>query len=648
MMKIGKIFAIGLLICATLAGCGKKGANSTETFQDYFNLDPNTLDFGKATFEEDLKLGANFIEPLVETNAYGDYLPAAASEIPTTENGGISEDGLTWTFKIRKGVKWVTSEGEVYGEETAGDYVFALKHAADVKAEFAHFSADVIAGYKDYLDGTTTDFSTVGVKAVDDHTLQFTLATPTPYFISLLTTGPYFPVNEKFATEKGADYGKIAADDILYSGPYILDAFSSKSVIELKANDEYWDLKNVHVKHVKLSYSESVESDQAYENFKNGNLTCAVLKPAENYFKNVEKEYKDNIFIANPSAFTAFGKFNLNRAAYEFSTAEHDNASTKAALLNKNFRLAILRGWDRTAYLTMINTKKYADASIRNEMTPSDFVSVNGGTYAEAVAAHAPEEGDSGWKGVSFADGVDDFHDVKIAKAYLAKAKAELGDSVKWPIHLDLAVGSKAENRINRVKSFKASIEAALGKDNVVLDINLGNEDQVGTATYAATTGAQSDFDMDFSYGWGSSFQDPSAYLNIYNAKSGSLLAGLGLDPFAGEPKSDPQFEVKKTVGLYEYTDLLEKAGAITDVNDLNARDDAYAKAEAYLVGNALILPYQNMGSEIMLSHIKPGTQPLAHSGTSGERYKFIELQKAAIKNADFVKFQKEREARGK
>ena len=114
----------------------------------------------------------------MEADKYGNLVPSVA------EDWSVSQDGLTYTYKIRKGVKWYTSDGEEYADVTAKDFVTGLKHAADSKAGALYLVQDSIAGLSDYLSGANKDFSNVGVKAIDDHTLQYTLKKPEPYWNS--------------------------------------------------------------------------------------------------------------------------------------------------------------------------------------------------------------------------------------------------------------------------------------------------------------------------------------------------------------------------------------------------------------------------------------------------------------------------------
>ena len=103
---------------------------------------------------------------------------------------------------MRKGVKWVDSEGNDYADVKAQDFVTGLKHAVAAKSETLYGVQDSIKGLDDYVSGKTKDFSKVGVKATGKYTVQYTLNQPETYWNSKLTYGVMFPVNAKFLAQK--------------------------------------------------------------------------------------------------------------------------------------------------------------------------------------------------------------------------------------------------------------------------------------------------------------------------------------------------------------------------------------------------------------------------------------------------------------
>ena len=129
---------------------------------------------------------------------------------------------MVWPIptKLRKDAKWYTADGEEYAPVTAQDFVTGLKYAADKKSEALYLVQESVAGLDDYITGKTTDFSTVGVKAIDDQTVQYTLTRPESYWNSKTTSTILFPVNADFLKSKGDDFGKVDPSSILYNGPF--------------------------------------------------------------------------------------------------------------------------------------------------------------------------------------------------------------------------------------------------------------------------------------------------------------------------------------------------------------------------------------------------------------------------------------------
>ena len=188
MNKRGKwILSAGvvLLSASVLTACGnsKTSSSATSTYNYVYNSEPVSLDYIKMNQTGTSNITANLIDGLMENDQYGDLIPSLAKDWK------VSADGLTYTYTIRDDAKWYTADGEEYADVTAEDFITGLKHAADIKSEALYIVQDSIKGLQDYIDGKTKDFSTVGVKALDDHTIQYTLNAPESYWNSKLTYG---------------------------------------------------------------------------------------------------------------------------------------------------------------------------------------------------------------------------------------------------------------------------------------------------------------------------------------------------------------------------------------------------------------------------------------------------------------------------
>ena len=118
-----------------------------------------TLDYTVSSKAATHDITTNVVDGLMANDKYGNLVPSLA------EDWSVSKDGLTYTYKIRKGVKWYTSDGEEYANVTAKDFVTGLKHAADTNSEAIYLLQNSVKGLNDYLSGANKDFSNVGIKS---------------------------------------------------------------------------------------------------------------------------------------------------------------------------------------------------------------------------------------------------------------------------------------------------------------------------------------------------------------------------------------------------------------------------------------------------------------------------------------------------
>lgn len=643
MRKFKKGLIIAALAAVTLLAACNKSSNatksssgssaSTSTYNYVFSTDPTTLDYTVSSRATNSSLYANFVDGLLENNQYGQLKPALA------KSWTVSKDGLTYTYHLRKGVDWVDSEGNKVATVKAQDFVTGLKHAVAAKSETLYVVQNSIKGLNDYVNGKTKDFSKVGVKAVDDYTVQYTLNQPESYWNSKTTYGVLFPVNAKFLQSQGSKFGQMKADGILYNGGYILSNFTAKSVIEYKANPDYWDKKNVHVKTVKFTFNDGSDPDGLYKSFMKGDLTGARVYPNLPGYKQVEKQNGKNIVWADQDAAMYNVTFNLDRQSYNLTSKKTSKAKedTKKAILNKQFRQAISFGFDKATYNAQSVGEAGSKKSLRNELTPPDFVTINGQSYGSQVQKDLQSLDPSTYKGISLADGHDATYDPAKAKELFATAKKALqAEGVAFPIHLDMPVVQTQANSINAVKSLKSSIEKSLGSDNVVVDIQYTSTDKYNAATYLATAGKASDFDISNASGWSPDYDDPSTYLDIYDPATGSMLQTLGLDASATVSGKDATADAKKTVGMDQYAALVKAAEAIT--KDTNARYAAFAKAEAYLLDTGVQIPIYSGGGTPSVTTVVPYTSAFSWSGLGGSKYKFMKIQKDPVSAAQKAK----------
>jgi oligopeptide transport system substrate-binding protein len=233
------------------SSCSKGNKQELSDVQEYstvYSGEVTTLNYLITASENEFAAAANLVDTLVDYDKYGVINPDLATDWK------VSDDGLVWTFNIRKGVKWVDNTGKEYAEVTAQDFVDSMKYVlnSDNNSATANIAYGALKNAEAYYNKEITDFSQVGVKAVDQYTLEYTLNKPTPYFLSMLTYVCFFPVNGQFLAEKGQSFGTDNTN-LLYNGAYILDTFIPQNTRVFIANDTYWNKENVHI--TKLTYT---------------------------------------------------------------------------------------------------------------------------------------------------------------------------------------------------------------------------------------------------------------------------------------------------------------------------------------------------------------------------------------------------------
>lgn len=637
-MKSSKLLALAgvtLLAAGTLAACSGSGssAKGEKTFSYIYETDPDNLNYLTTGKAATANITSNVIDGLLENDRYGNFVPSMA------EDWSVSKDGLTYTYTLRKDAKWYTSEGEEYAEVKAQDFVTGLKYAADKKSDGLYLVQESIKGLDAYVKGEITDFSQVGIKALDDYTVQYTLNKPESFWNSKTTMGVLAPVNEEFLNSKGEDFAKgTDSSSILYNGPFLLKSIVAKSSVEFAKNPNYWDKDNVHIDKVKLSFWDGQDTNKPTEAFKDGSFTMARLFPTSASYTETEKAFKDNIVYTQQDSTTYLVGTNIDRQSYKYTskTTDEEKTSTKKALLNKDFRQALAFGFDRTAYASQVNGASGATKLLRNLFVPPTFVQADGKNFGEMVKEKLVTYGDE-WSNVNLDDAQDGLYNPDKAKAEFAKAKTALqAEGVKFPIHLDMPVDQTNATKVQRVQSFKQSVEENLGSDNVVVDIQQLQKDDVLNITYFAETAAGEDWDISDNVGWSPDFADPSTYLDIIKPSVGeNTKTYLGFD-------SGTNNAAAKQVGLEDYEKMVVEAGEET--TDVSKRYEKYAAAQAWLTDSALLIPTTSQTGRPMLSKMVPFTLPFAYSGNKGMSeallYKYLDVQDKAVTTEEYQKAQ--------
>ena len=615
----GLVLVTGILLSA----CGQSNTD-TSTYSSTFSANPTTFNYLLDYYADNTAVITNLVDGLLENDSYGNLVPALA------EDWSVSADGLTYTYKLRKDAKWYTADGEEYASVKAQDFVTGIKYAADNKGQAMDLIQNSIKGLNDYVTGVTNDFSTVGVKALDDYTVEYTLTRPEPYWNSKTTNSILFPVNEEFLKSKDKDFGTLTPDSILYNGPYLLKDFTSKSSIEYVKNPHYYDHDKVTIEKVKLAYFDGSDQEMTIRNFESGAYSIAGVYPNSSNYAKTKEKYQDNIVYSLQDKTSWYFNFNVNRKTYNHTakTMDDQKKSAQTAILNKNFRQAINFGIDRTAYSAQSNGEEAASKTLRNTLVPPTFVQVGDKTFGEVTASKLVNYGTE-WSGINLADAQDAYFNKEKAQAKFAEAKKELeAQGVTFPIHLDVPVDQTNKNAVSGMNSVKQTLETVLGSDNIVIDVQQLSTDDFGNVAFLAPNPAARDYDLNFD-GWVGDYQDPSTYLDPFNAETGFYLKIFGLDA-----KEDQ--ELIKSLGLDTYTQLLKEADA--ENKDVAKRYEKYAEAQAWMIDNSLVMSAMSNGGTASVTKVTPFTRAYSLVGIKGDgnNYKYMRLQKDPVTKKQF------------
>lgn len=252
---------------ATTTAANGSSASGTSDLNVMLETPVEALDPQQAVDGTSFEVIADYTDGLYQMDKDGEAVPALAADTQ------ISEDGLSYTFKIRDDAKW--SNGEPV---TAQDFVFAWQRAVDPKvaSEYAYMLSDVgqIKNAADIIAGKK-DKSELGVTAADDKTLKVELNVQVPYFLGLMYFPTFYPVNQKFFESCGDTFA-TSPETTLSNGAFILDSYEpAATAFHLKKNPDYYDAKRVKL--TGINYQVIQDSQQALMSYQTGAVDTTLV-----------------------------------------------------------------------------------------------------------------------------------------------------------------------------------------------------------------------------------------------------------------------------------------------------------------------------------------------------------------------------------
>lgn len=554
MKKLLSMLLCAAMLLGTLAGCGQKAEGSSENYRKLYSEEFTTMNYLISGNQNEQAVAANCVDGLIEYDKYGVVQPGLA------ETWETSDDQLTWTFHLRKGVKWVDSTGKEVADVKAQDFVDAAQYLLTdtYKSETANIFYSVVKNAEDYYNKKITDFSQVGVKATDDSTLVYTLNKPTPYFLSMLVYVCFLPANGDFLKEKGANFG-VDNTSLLYNGSYLLTTYEPQVSHVYTKNDKYWDKDKVYIGTITETYNKE-KNTLAPEMYKRGEIDQAYISSdiLDQWMK--DDSTKNLVSPSRSQCYSYFFAFNFNP---KFD-AQYEPDNWTKAVNNEDFRKSIFYGLDRIKALAVAEPYN-PDKQLLNTVTPPALVDLDGTDYTnigdlKAITARDSFQADE-------------------AKKYAEKAKTELkAAGATLPVKILMPYNPTTANWDKECQVVEQQLEGLLGKDYIDIIPEAGPSTGFLSATRRA--GKYALMKVNF----GPDYADPQTFTDPFQPNDANGEGGGNYNwPEKAQGYTDAD-------GNKTYTNLYN--AAIAESTDLDKRYNAFAKAEAFLINNAFVIPY--------------------------------------------------------
>ena len=547
------------------------GYTMQDSYDHISTSDPQTWDVLATYLQADAEPIMQTYDGLMVYDSKNIQVPALAESVEA------NDDMTVFTFKIRQGVKWVDSQGRELGDVTADDWVAGMQHMLDAQGGLEWLVDGLIVGATEYMSGETTDFSEVGVKALDDYTLEYTLVDPTPYFLTMLGYSIFAPLNRTYFLSQGGAFGvdEFAAakdsaaytygtspDTIAYNGPYRVTSFTEKNTIVFTANEAYYAPERLGVHTITWKFNDGTDATKSYNDMKAGDVSGAGLNTSTIEMAKADGLFDEYAYTTETEATSFVAWLNVNRKAYAnyndatlgvSAQTDEQKELAHAALRNVHFRHAVHYSIDRANANAQRVGEELKYNNLINAYVPGDFVKlehdvtvdINGtattfaaGTlYGDIRQAQLEADG-SHIKAFDSETGVgtgfDGWYNPEAAAAEMAIAVEELKAqgyeiSAENPVHLDLANFYGSEGFKNEGQAYKQSIESALNGLVIVDIVPFDTAQDWNNATYYPNTGAEMNYDIGTNGGWGPDYGDPKSYLDTVLPGSNGMCKSFGL-----------------------------------------------------------------------------------------------------------------------
>lgn len=557
-----------------------------------YDTEVQGLDYLRTGSAAELALSANLIDGLVEYDTYGAVVPALAQQWEH------NEDATEWTFSLRQGVQWVDAAGRQAGTVTAGDWVSSASYVLDAANNCAPRSAylDMIQNAAAYYEQTaairdaesavqsglyedlaayyaaneidpsvfTLTIDDVGVRAQDDLTLVFTLENSCVFFPAALSEPGFLPVYGPFLEQVGAQFGSDN-NTILYNGAFLAAEFVPSDHRTLVKNPVYWDAANVHIERLEWRYDPDAALS-APEYFLQDEIDDAPLDAETAAAWLNDPLLSHLVSPARADGDTSY-VYLFNFEPRFDSIYEPENWSL--AVNNENFRVTIYAGLDRVNALAA-NEPYHPAAALNSTVTPPRFAAMDGKDYTQYDPLLPFAAGDS--------------FDEAAARNHRDLAIDELtAVGCTFPIQIFMPYPAGDSALGTEYHAVEQQLEALLGTD--FIDVIVAPDPQGGFERAVRDTGAYGLMKCALK----AAYADPQAFAELFAPGSAcNFMYPDAQQMPGGIPADNKGADMQALVS--RYYELAEAAAEITD--DAAARYEAFAKAEAYLISHAIVIPF--------------------------------------------------------
>ena len=557
----------------------------------------------------------NLVDGLLEVDTDGKLVPGIAEE------WGTEDGGLTWTFKIRQGVKWVDVNGNEKADCTAQDFAAGLEWVMNFhknNSSNTSMPLEMVKGAQEYYEYTKTlseeeAFALnaeegskfremVGLETPDDYTVVYHCITQKPYFDTLATYNSLYPISPAMVEELGGPAGvkSMNNENMWYNGAYTMTSYIHNNEKIFTKNPLYWDTECKRFDTVTIKMVES--NDISFQLYQNGEIDYVDLSEAHinTIAKDPSNKYYDYMVPAVPSKYSYQFHFNFNKNKEDGTPDTNWNT----AIANEAFRKSWYYGLNLSDYWKRTNA---IDPMVceNNFYTMKGLVYTTDGTeYTELVKKEL---------GLGETNGNTPARiDTAKAEEYKKQAIEELTAlGVTFPVGVDYYISASNQVALDSANVMAQAFSDGLGDDYVKFNIK----------TYVSSVRnevVQPHLHSFVTNGWGADYGDPQNYLGqeVYGNDNAYYSAHYS---YINEITEETP-ENKALLDTYkEYTKLVEAADAIVD--DMDARYAAYAKAEAYLLDHALVIPY-NYAVGWVLSKVDNDSKINAMYGCTNDKMK--------------------------